>query len=406
MASGRLPSGLSLAASSGVISGIPSQIGQFSFSVQVSGSSSTALSALHISSSATSTTSQPRRLQLRESAPRLQRLNCAGSSASESSTAPELPRSYIDTDIPTQTGLTINVPVGGDFQGALNGASCGDTVQLAEGATFTGNFVLPAKSCDGWVIVRTSAPESSLPAAGTRIAPTYSHILPKIITPNSAPAIAARFGANHYRLVAVEITTTFSTLEDEQYGLVDLGEDPATGKSASSLSEVPHDITIDRCYIHGTPKGNVKRGITLNGASLAVIGSYISDIHVVGQDAQAILGWNGPGPFKIANNELEASGENVMFGGALPTLVNNIPSDIEIRGNHFFKPLNWMVGNPSYGGIHWTVKNLLEFKIAQRVLITGNILENNWVDAQTGFAFLVTPRTENGKCAMGLSCRT
>jgi hypothetical protein len=30
------------------------------------------------------------------------------------------------------------------------------------------------------------------------------------------------------------------------------------------------------------------------------------------------------------------------------------------------------------------------------VLITGNILENNWVDAQTGFAFLVTPRTEYG----------
>jgi hypothetical protein len=177
---------------------------------------------------------------------------------------------------------------------------------------------------------------------------------------------------------------------------VDLGEDPTTGKSASSVSELPHDITIDRCYIHGTPKGNVKAGIALNGAALAVIDSYISDIHVVGQDTQAIVGWNGPGPFKIVDNELEAAGENVMFGGARPTLVNNIPSDIEIRGNHFFKPLGWMVGSPSYAGIHWTVKNLMEFKIAQRVLITGNILENNWADAQTGFAFLVTPRTEVG----------
>jgi hypothetical protein len=55
-----------------------------------------------------------------------------------------------------------------------------------------------------------------------------------------------------------------------------------------------------------------------------------------------------------------------------------------------------MVGNPGYGGTHWTVKDLLEFKIAQRVLVTGNILENNWVDAQTGFAFLVTPRTQYG----------
>jgi hypothetical protein len=194
----------------------------------------------------------------------------------------------------------------------------------------------------------------------------------------------------------VEITTIFSSIEFEQYGLVDLGSDPRTGQMALSLSELPRDITIDRCYIHGTPKGDVKRGIALNGASLAVVDSYISDIHVVGQDTQAIEGWNGPGPFKIVNNELEAAGENIMFGGARPTLVNNIPSDIEIRGNHIFKPLSWMVGNAGYAGMHWTVKNLLEFKIAQRVLITGNILENNWPDAQTGFAFLVTPRTENG----------
>jgi hypothetical protein len=298
--------------------------------------------------------------------------------------------------MPTQTGLVINVPAGGDLQGALNSAHCGDTIQLAEGATFTGNFVLPATSCDGWVLVRTSAPDSSLPAAETRITPAYAHLLPKIVSPNSAPAITARFGAKHYRFVAVEVTTTFSTLESEQYALVDFGQDPVTGNTATALSELPHDITMDRCYIHGTPKGNVKSGVVFNGASLAVIDSYISDIHVEGQDTQAIVGWNGPGPFKIVDNELEAAGENVLFGGAKPTLVGNIPSDIEIRGNHFFKPVSWMVGSSSYAGNHWTVKNLLEFKIAQRVLVTGNILENNWVDAQTGFAFLVTPRTEYG----------
>jgi hypothetical protein len=386
VASGQLPAGLSLAASSGVISGIPTQTGQFSFSVQVASSSSTALSALHISSSALPTTPVPP-----TSTP------TPPTSASESSTAPELPRTYIDTAMPTQAGMVINVPAGGDFQGALNSARCGDTIQLAEGATFTGNFVLPVSSCDGWVVVRTSAPESSLPAAGTRIAPTYSHVLPKIVTPNSAPAIAARFGASHYRFVAIELTTTFSTQKSEQYALVNFGEDPATGKTAGTSAELPHDITIDRCYIHGTPKGNVKSGVVFNGASLAVVDSYISEIHVEGQDTQAIVGWNGPGPFKIVDNELEAAGENVLFGGALPTMVNNIPSDIEIRGNHFFKPLSWMVGSPSYAGNHWTVKNLLEFKIAQRVLITGNILENNWVDAQTGFAFLVTPRTEYGR---------
>jgi hypothetical protein len=345
---------------------------------------------MQISSSAPSTTSNPP-----ASTPPT---TTAPASASASSTAPALPQSFIDTSVPTQTGSAISVASGGDFQGALNGANCGDTIQLAEGATFTGNFVLPVKSCSGWVVVQTSAPQSSLPAPGTRIAPSYSHALAKIVTPNSMPAIAVQFGASHYRFIEVEITTTFSTLvsDPEQYGLVDFGEDPATGNSANSPSQLPHDITIDRCYIHGTPNGNVKRGVTFNGASLAVVDSYISDIHVVGQDTQAIEGWNGPGPFKIVDNELEAAGENILFGGALPALVGNIPSDIEIRGNHFFKPLSWMVGSSSYAGNHWSVKNLLELKIAQRVLVTANVLENNWGDAQTGFAFLITPRTENG----------
>ena len=308
----------------------------------------------------------------------------------------ELPRIFINTTFVPSNGNTLLVPAGGNLQMALDRAKCGDTVQLAMGATFTGNYVFRANSCTDWIVVRTSAPDSSLPAPGTRITPEHASLLPKIVTPNVSPAIGMQFGANHYRLIGIEVTTAIATTSVTQYGLVDLGEDPATGKSASSLSELPHDITIDRCYIHGTSKGNVKRGIVFNGASLAVIDSYISDIHVVGQDTQAVGGWNGPGPFKIVDNELDAAGENVMFGGARPALVNNIPSDIEIRGNHFFKPLSWMVGSPSYGGIHWTVKNLLEFKIAQRVLITGNILENNWVDAQAGFAFLITPRTEYG----------
>jgi hypothetical protein len=43
-------------------------------------------------------------------------------------------------------------------------------------------------------------------------------------------------------------------------------------------------------------------------------------------------------------------------------------------GNNFYKPLYWQ-------GV-WTVKNLFESKIGQRVLIEGNNFTNNWADAQ------------------------
>src|SRR5690606_23447694 len=97
------------------------------------------------------------------------------------------------------------------------------------------------------------------------------------------------------------------------------------------------------------------------------------DFMEVGNDSQAIAGWNGPGPFKIVNNYLEGAGENIMFGGATPRIEGLVPADIVIRGNHFHKPLRWRIGDPSYEGIPWSVKNLFELKNARRVVIDGNI---------------------------------
>src|SRR3989441_7333418 len=73
-----------------------------------------------------------------------------------------------------------------------------------------------------------------------------------------------------------------------------------------------------------------------------------------------------------------------------PTLA---PADIEIRGNHLFKPLTWLPGNPAFAGISWAVKNNFEVKNAARVLIDGNVFENNWVGVfqpQDGFAVAFT----------------
>src|ERR1017187_6800369 len=56
-------------------------------------------------------------------------------------------------------GKTWMVRSGQSLEQVLTSASCGDTIQLESGATFTGVFTFPDKSCDDnhWIIVRTSA---------------------------------------------------------------------------------------------------------------------------------------------------------------------------------------------------------------------------------------------------------
>ena len=177
------------------------------------------------------------------------------------------------------------------------------------------------------------------------------------------------------------------------YGIVKLGDG---SEAQRSLANVPTDLIVDRCFIHGNATGDISRGIALNSARTVVIDSYISECHGVGMDTQAICGWNGPGPFKIVNNYLEGAGENFMLGGADPKIAGLVPSDIEFRRNHLYKPLRWKMGDSEYGGTHWSVKNLLELKNAQRILIEGNVFENNWADGQEGFAILMKSVNQDG----------
>jgi hypothetical protein len=284
-----------------------------------------------------------------------------------------------------QTGSTIPVPAGGDLQGALNRARPGDTIVLEAGATYVGNFVLPAKpgETDAFITVRSSAADSLLPGAAGRISPAHAPHLPKLRSPNTQPALATAPGAHHYRLLFLEFQAMAATFD-----IITLGD----GSGAqNTLAGVPHSLVVDRCYVHGEPGQMQKRGIALNSASTTIANSYISEIKLVGQDSQAIAGWNGPGPFRISNNYLEAAGENLIFGGADPAIPDLVPSDITITGNHLAKPVAWR-------SARWSVKNLLELKNARRVRIAGNLLEYNWVASQNGFAVLFTVRNQDGRC--------
>ncbi len=278
---------------------------------------------------------------------------------------------------------TLTIPEGGDFQRALNDAQPGDTIELAAGASYLGTFTLPVKSGSSFITIQSSA-LSSLPAAGTRVKPQDAANMPKIVSPGFGnPALKTEASAHHFRFVGIEFKPQDANAF--AYDLIQFGD----GTSAqNTLDKVPHDLALDRCYIHAYDAQEIKRGVALNSASTDITNCYISSFKVRGQEAQAIQGYNGPGPYRIINNYLEAAGENILFGGATASINNLIPSDIEIRGNYMTKPLSWR-------GVY-TVKNIFELKNAQRVKVDGNIFENCWVNAQVGYAILFTVRNEDG----------
>jgi hypothetical protein len=333
----------------------------------------------------------------------------------------ELPREYVKSSLKDTPagGKTLTVRAGEDLERSLAEASCGDVVQLQAGATFSGNFAVPNKSCDDahWIIVRTSAPDSSLPSEGTRLTPCYAGVSalagrPALKCASTANVVAKiEFngksgsgpitfapGASHYRLIGLEVTRGASTAP--VYNLIQFNG--------------PCDhLVFDRMWVHGNAQGETVRGILLSASRyVAVVDSYFSDFHCIARsgacgDTQAIGGGLGDSPmgsYKIVNNFLEAAGENILLGGGYATTT---PADIEIRHNHMFKPIIWMRGQAGYAGgadgNPFIVKNLLELKNAQRVLIDGNVMENSWGGfSQVGFAILLTPKNQAGRLGVNL----
>ncbi|MGO9520510.1 MAG: hypothetical protein ACLPND_26015, partial [Candidatus Korobacteraceae bacterium] len=184
-------------------------------------------------------------------------------------------------------GSLISVNAGGNLQSALNSASCGDTIQLQAGATFSGNFTLPAKNCtdSDWIIIRTSSPDSALPGEWQRITPCYAgvgsmegrpvyncpnpqNVLAKVQMPSTGNGpFQLATGANFYRFIGLEITRTNG-----------LGGNAAL----ISLQGTADHIILDRSWVHGNAQDETSDGFAMSGGTyIAVVQSYFSDFHCI-----------------------------------------------------------------------------------------------------------------------------
>jgi len=323
----------------------------------------------------------------------------------------ELPKAcyYTALDGTPSPGKQIRVPAKSNLASAIDGAKCGDTLLLPAGASFEAT-VLPSKKCDDqhYITVRTDTPDSNLPPEGSRISPAWAGVAslpgrPPFAQPSGGPAkllatVVVRRPSgtavgDHFRFIGIEWTTP-----------------PEANISRIVAAEHTDHVIFDRNWFHAADGAEVGHGVGIIHGShmIAVINSYVSGLNCVARtgkctDATGIGGGGGDEPIsalKIYNNFIEAAGENVLFGGSAATIV---PTDIEIRRNHLFRPMLWKQGEPGYtptaSGNPYIVKNNFELKSAIRLLFEANLLENAWGGfSQTGYSILLTPKSQASQC--------
>jgi hypothetical protein len=315
-----------------------------------------------------------------------------GSLFSQTDGPATLPQATVTVPALSAKGTRVNTATAAGLVQAINSAKCGDTLLVPVGVyTFTSTLVIPCN-----ITIQSAAMASVLPPVGTRITPAYANVaslpgrpayagvvkrvIPQFILGPSAKIVAMK--GVHF--ANVEITVIQSS----------------TAFTSGLISGSGMNVILERVYCHGAPNAEVQRCIDFSSGSGAVVDSYLDGFQCKAggtcSDAQAILMGlgNGGGPVVVRNNFLEASGENILSGGGGAT---GTQSNITISYNHFFKPLIWMQGDPSFAGVRMMVKNHLEFKNADRVLVEYNTFENCWGGfSQNGYVVVVTPKNQGG----------
>ena len=421
--------GLSLS-SAGVLSGVPTVASTVSFTVQVTDS------AAHVGTGVFSLTINPAQTSGADNR------YCNANETTNFTTPTDGPATLITNcdrtamaDTPSP-GSIVNVAATAScatLQAAITGAACGSTVVLPN---LNNNAQTVISSCSLNIVNKCTAAQwltiesggitsSSFPPEGTRATPAHIgvpslHIacpagsvggsecgrpaynqptvagiyMPKIVASGATQTVTFT-GASHVRMIGFELTT------------------PSGVNSAQVVRCASGDhLIIDRSLIHGgnsatfQDKDNVQAGVRWEQCQYgSVIDSTILDTHCLNNgtctDAQAIFmsgSTSGPvGPFKAVNNFMETSGETILTGGGGVGTSTTAPTDLEIRRNHFWKPVFWKANDPAYFGTSFQVKNLLEFKNVNRTLIEGNVMENTWSGQsdQHGVGVLFDSRNQN-----------
>jgi hypothetical protein len=245
-----------------------------------------------------------------------------------------------------------------------------------------------------------------LPGYPDYACPSYPTVLSAKITSSTAGVLSTASLANHYRFIGIE----FAKNPADNIGQI-------ISLASNGLTMGANHIIFDRSLIHGdqwtptsAPVNEAQNGINAkNSQWIALINSWNYDTYcnascIDSHNYGAGTGFYQDGPHKLYNNLLATAGESFFFGGGGVGGGTPNTANAEIRSNHSFKPLTWMVPiNTCVDYYQAITKNLGELKNLTLSLIEGNFFENSWQGCQSdqnGTAFKWNPTNQNNHQAM------
>ncbi len=338
--------------------------------------------------------------------------------------AQSLPVSSIDTGVITVTARTeANAANTEDLTNAANvnfisAANClGDptgnltkiqnAIDIAKNRNTVSQKIIVPLGCRANGTLTAKAPvgneqitfttSGSLPASHTRIASDGQLFIIRAILANTSALVTdPAGGSHHYKFRGIVFETSV-----QQHSIVLLGQ----ADVEDTTSEISHHFILQHCIVRPTDEFsvNVSNGIIVNANDVAIIDSRVEKLSFSGVESHNILSYSTEGRHAINNNYLGGSSIPLFYGGAMTTVRGMVPKDISFRENYITRPLEWKTSHPSWDGKVRAIKNLWELKTGSNIVSSGNILENNWTDAQAGIGIHIQATCDSGNWAQAFN---
>lgn len=313
-----------------------------------------------------------------------------------------------------QTNLS-NTGINASLQYILNNeAQRGDTIKIQAGAIFA-RTIYPAitigtiPGSSGYLLITTTE-AGRLPQEGARITPSYLPLMPVFETQTPSRSALALKGdpyagpgtgtgpANYIKLRGLAFRIKEGATGSFSRGPLQIGNHSDFSHTVTSDSVQPDNVIVSQCYVFLYGLETASRLVVLHGRTTTFQDNFIDRGQFVGADAQGIGGWNGTGPYTFRNNYIEATGENIMIGGAVPSY--------DVPGADMLVEFNYLPHTPEK--FRWMYWRAGEWHHKGRIIKPplGSGVSYSYVATTSGYSGQTEPVWPvNNSCAPSPSCK-